>query len=439
MGEHRQTWADRGASIDLQDEHDDDHETPDAARTGLSPRAGRRAALLLLPSRSKGSGGVGPDDNDDAGLLDTRPLPALRALPGDTKNGLLALPAPREPAPAVSCRERARRDAWTSAPTWHVPAMLPSLEMEPTRTPHTVVAARPRHVVSRDVRAFCEAPTDKHRALPRALPHGGMFIPGSGRSLQWYRPRLRLGGRVLGGSALALLTCAVLLVSAFLTGPTESGSINFDGLSADASVGLWQAQAGSVPILGGGGAAAPGVHAPGTASKPPASKTPPKTSPQAPPKAPPPPPPPPATAVSAAPFSPWPPQNEWMWVPGYRPYAVTEPRPDPYAVAFGQCTWWAQHERPDEYLRNIGNARYWAAGAQRRGYRVGPTPARGATVVFQPGVQGAGWAGHVAHVLILYPDGWFLVSEMNAYGNGGGWGRVSYRYAHAGPGVLFIY
>ena len=37
------------------------------------------------------------------------------------------------------------------------------------------------------------------------------------------------------------------------------------------------------------------------------------------------------------------------------------------------------------------------------------------------------------------PGGWFLISEMNFYWNGGGWGRVDYRFAHSGPGVYFIY
>jgi hypothetical protein len=32
-----------------------------------------------------------------------------------------------------------------------------------------------------------------------------------------------------------------------------------------------------------------------------------------------------------------------------------------------------------------------------------------------------------------------LISEMNFYFNGGGWGRVSYRYAHSGAGVAFVY
>jgi surface antigen len=93
-----------------------------------------------------------------------------------------------------------------------------------------------------------------------------------------------------------------------------------------------------------------------------------------------------------------------------------------YWWAFGQCTWWAQSKRRDENLRRMGDARYWAANAPTRGYHVGTTPRVGATVVFQPGVQGAGGAGHVAHVEAVYAHGWFLVSEMNFSWNGGGWG-----------------
>ncbi|HUY78802.1 MAG TPA: CHAP domain-containing protein [Ktedonobacterales bacterium] len=143
--------------------------------------------------------------------------------------------------------------------------------------------------------------------------------------------------------------------------------------------------------------------------------------------------------ISAAPIYPWPPAYAFTAPPGYYSWGVTEPANDYYWWAFGQCTWWAQHMRGDENLRHMGNAQYWAGSAAARGYSVGSTPVVGATVVFQPGVQGAGGAGHVAHVERVYPDGWFLISEMNFYWNGGGWGRVDYRYAHSGWGVQFIY
>jgi len=194
--------------------------------------------------------------------------------------------------------------------------------------------------------------------------------------------------------------------------------------------GPWASMSGAAQSLGIGGGAGPGVKAPGTAGLPvkapsKQTSTPPKTSP------------PPSNGISPAPVSPWPPTNAYMFVPGHYSFAV---QPNGYySWAFGQCTWWAQWERRDENLTHMGNAMYWASSASARGYRVGTTPVAGATVVFQPGVQGAGGAGHVAHVVAVYPDGWFLVSEMNYYWNGGGWGRVDYRFAHMGWGVQFIY
>ena len=91
-------------------------------------------------------------------------------------------------------------------------------------------------------------------------------------------------------------------------------------------------------------------------------------------------------------------------------------------------------------MEDLGNARYWAADAQQswRHLTVTSTPTPGSTVVFQPGVEGAGGGGHVAHVLAVFPDGWFELSEMNFYWSGGGWGRVDYRYAYVAWGVSFI-
>ena len=47
--------------------------------------------------------------------------------------------------------------------------------------------------------------------------------------------------------------------------------------------------------------------------------------------------------------------------------------------------------------------------------------------------------GHAAVVEQLLSGGWLEISEMNFYWNGGGWGRVDYRYVHVGPGVSFIF
>jgi hypothetical protein len=403
-----------------------------------------------------GLAGLDLPSADDESLFETRPLHALVALPRHTSNGLRAM---------QSGRVAQQRAVWASAPTWHVPARLPALDagnagdmaVAATMRRPAVNVGRQR-AVSHAVQSLCEAATDRHRAL---------VIPGSGRRplLDPTRPRTR----TMSGIVVLATACALIVSLVHVSAPGQSGMFGFDGLAADvggglavgapgaADASLWQAQAGTVPVLGGGGAAAPEVKAPGTAGLPVTDSAAPATKPEAqaptqpasakpapataaPAKpAPAQPAPPPAGTISPAPFSPWPPRDPWMSVPGRWPYRVIEPRGDPFAVAFGQCTWWAQHERPDENLRDMGNARYWAGNAPRRGLRVGRVPVRGATVVFQPGVQGAGGAGHVAHVMVLYPDGWFLVSEMNAYVNGGGWGRVSYRYVHVGWGVSFIY
>jgi surface antigen len=127
----------------------------------------------------------------------------------------------------------------------------------------------------------------------------------------------------------------------------------------------------------------------------------------------------------------------WTPVPGHPTYAMSDPTGDPYASQFGVCTWYAGFARPDEPLRQMGPANNWPTLAARYGLRTGSTPVAGATVYFAPGVQGSG--GHVAHVEQVLGGGWFIISEMNFYWNGGGWGRVDWRYAYAAPGVTFIY
>jgi hypothetical protein len=193
--------------------------------------------------------------------------------------------------------------------------------------------------------------------------------------------------------------------------------------------GPWDTGAGTTETLGQGGGAGPGVNAPGSAGLP-VTSTGGSWNFSASPG---------AVFVSAAPVDPWPPDDPFMEVPGHPDFRVSRPSDGFYWWAFGQCTWWAQFQRRDETLAGLGDARDWATGAANRGYRVGVRAAPNATVVFRGGAQGAGGAGHVAHVEAVYPGGWFLVSEMNFYWNGGGWGRVDYRFAHEGWGVAFIY
>ena len=124
---------------------------------------------------------------------------------------------------------------------------------------------------------------------------------------------------------------------------------------------------------------------------------------------------------------------------GHAAYGMSDFAGDPYSGSFGSCTWYAWYRHQDESLMQLGNAAQWAYTAASHGLSTGSQPEVGATAVFQPGVQGASGLGHAAHVEAVYSGGWFMVSEMAFTWNGGGWGRVSYRYAHTGAGVSFIY
>lgn len=99
---------------------------------------------------------------------------------------------------------------------------------------------------------------------------------------------------------------------------------------------------------------------------------------------------------------------------------------------FGQCTWYVASRRDVTWG---GDAWTWWAAAS--GIRPeGHVPVAGAIVVFS-----GGWAGHVAYVEHVNNDGSFDISEMNYYGNGGGWGRVDQRAVQTSdPNIMgFIY
>ena len=99
---------------------------------------------------------------------------------------------------------------------------------------------------------------------------------------------------------------------------------------------------------------------------------------------------------------------------------------------YGQCTWYVASKRGVSWG---GDAWTWWANA--RGIRPeGHIPIAGAIVVFD-----TGWAGHVGLVQHVNGDGSYVISEMNYYGNGGGWGRVDLRTISAADRTVlgFIY
>ncbi|MFI5273884.1 MAG: CHAP domain-containing protein [Ktedonobacterales bacterium] len=130
--------------------------------------------------------------------------------------------------------------------------------------------------------------------------------------------------------------------------------------------------------------------------------------------------------------------NPWAPVPGHPTYGMSDYAGDPGSFEFGVCTWWAWFRHQNEPLLTFGSAGNWPAAARAHGLRVGYTPAVGATAVFM-GVEGAASGGHVGHVEAVLGGGWFIISEMNFYWNGGGWARVDWRYVYVTSGVSFIY
>jgi hypothetical protein len=96
---------------------------------------------------------------------------------------------------------------------------------------------------------------------------------------------------------------------------------------------------------------------------------------------------------------------------------------------FGYCNWWVQALHPNQPDILYGKE-----------YTRTSTPIAGAAVWFNPNVQGAGSEGHWAQAVAVSSDGyWVLITEMNFSWRGGGFGRVDFRYIHAGAGVYFIH
>ena len=71
----------------------------------------------------------------------------------------------------------------------------------------------------------------------------------------------------------------------------------------------------------------------------------------------------------------------------------------------GWCTYYVATRRNVTWN---GDAGYWYQNASYQGYQVGPTPKPGAIMV-----TWESWAGHVAYVESVNPDGSWVVTEMN--------------------------
>ncbi len=90
------------------------------------------------------------------------------------------------------------------------------------------------------------------------------------------------------------------------------------------------------------------------------------------------------------------------------------------SYAYGYCTWYVASRR--NVPNNWGNASSWFSNARADGYGTGSNPVPGA-IAWENG-------NHVAYVESA-SGGNVTVSEMNFWGGGGGWGRVSYRTTSA--------
>ena len=83
---------------------------------------------------------------------------------------------------------------------------------------------------------------------------------------------------------------------------------------------------------------------------------------------------------------------------------------------WGWCTWYVAQRRDIPWH---GDAKTWLDSARQLGWPTGQTPQVGAVMVTMESI----WYGHVAYVEKVYPDGSFLVSEMNY----AAWGFVDMR------------
>lgn len=119
--------------------------------------------------------------------------------------------------------------------------------------------------------------------------------------------------------------------------------------------------------------------------------------------------------------------SQWSVPSGcYSQIFAPNPSRYPSAASWGWCNWWPEVNHGGGYN-----------GLNAPGHSM---PRVGATVWFPAGDQGASSDGHYAVVEQIGPGAaWVLVSEMNFFWRGGGFGKVDYRYVRVDGRVSFRY
>lgn len=117
------------------------------------------------------------------------------------------------------------------------------------------------------------------------------------------------------------------------------------------------------------------------------------------------------------------------------------PNPGVNVFPYPSCTWWADQRYYQLHGMFVpwhtqANAWQWTDRAYQYGWHVSSSPAIGAIINLQPGVQGAGGLGHVAVVERILSNGHVIASNMS-------WGAYPSSVTDVefapGPGVTFLW
>lgn len=117
------------------------------------------------------------------------------------------------------------------------------------------------------------------------------------------------------------------------------------------------------------------------------------------------------------------------------------PNPGVNVFPYPSCTWWADQRYYQLHgifvpWRTQANAWQWTDRAYQYGWHVSSSPIIGAIINLQPGVQGAGYLGHVGVVEKILSNGNVIASNTS-------WGAYPTSVTDVeftpGPGVTFLW